>query len=126
MASADAWWRRCRPRASGTGALLPTTTRVASEERCRFSATSSRQPFASLSTRVGRRLSWLNWMEHSVCTFGAGGGGGACTSTVVVEDAVWPLSSDTLQVTVIVPAGAPVVANVAVFPVPLIDPAEAW
>jgi hypothetical protein len=45
--------------------------------------------------------------------------------TVVVAEAVCPLSSWTVPVTVMVPDGAPVVDSVAVFPVPLIDPAEA-
>ena len=42
--------------------------------------------------------------------------------TVVVEEAVWPLSSATLQVTVMSPAGAPAVDSVAVFVVPEIWP----
>jgi hypothetical protein len=40
--------------------------------------------------------------------------------------AVWPLSSDTLQVICTGPLGAPVDEYVAVVPLPLIVPAEAW
>jgi hypothetical protein len=78
-----------------------------------------------LSTRIGRFTSCSNWIEHSVCVFGVGGGGGAATFTVVVDEAVWPLSSATLQVTVTAPAGAPVVDKVAELLVPLTDPADA-
>jgi hypothetical protein len=42
---------------------------------------------------------------------------------VVIAEAVWPLSSTTLPVTVIAPGAAPVVDNVAVEVLPLIDPA---
>src|ERR1700712_1954050 len=103
--------------------LLPTIATLASEELCSFSAISSRQAFASLSTRTGRRASRSKLMVHSAEVVGAGGGGGACTVTVVIPEAVWPLSSTTLPVTVIGPGAAPVVDNVAVGPVPLIDPA---
>jgi hypothetical protein len=44
---------------------------------------------------------------------------------VVVADADWPLSSTTLQVTVIVPGAAPAVLNVVVAPLPETEPAEA-
>jgi hypothetical protein len=47
------------------------------------------------------------------------------TVTAVVADAVLPWSSATLQVTVMVPAAAPLVFKVAVFPLPEIVPAEA-
>jgi hypothetical protein len=49
----------------------------------------------------------------------------ALTVTAVVGEAVRPWSSSTLQVTVIVPAAAPVVFSVAVFPVPEMVPEEA-
>ena len=50
---------------------------------------------------------------------------GAFTVTVVVAEAVWPLSSTTLQVTVIGPGAAPAVDSVAVELLPLIEPAVA-
>jgi hypothetical protein len=43
----------------------------------------------------------------------------------VVADALWPLSSTALQVTVIVPGAAPAVDSVALELVPLIEPAVA-
>ena len=45
--------------------------------------------------------------------------------TLVLAMAVWPLSSDTLQVIGVTPVGAPVEEKDALLPVPLIDPAEA-
>jgi hypothetical protein len=45
--------------------------------------------------------------------------------TEVVAEAVWPLSSTTLQVIVMAPGAAPAVDNVAVDEVPEIDPADA-
>src|ERR1700712_1564040 len=95
-------------------AAFPTTASFASEERCRFRAISSRQALASLSTRAGRRLSRSKLIEQRADVVGTGGGVGATTVTVVVCDADWPLSSTTLQVTVIVPGAAPVVLRVAV------------
>ena len=81
---------------------LPTIASFASEELCSFSAMSSRQAFASLSTRVGRRAYRARSSASTAQTVvGAGGGGGAVTVTVVIAEAVWPLSSTTLQVTVI-------------------------
>ncbi len=56
---------------------------------------------------------------------GAGGGGGANTLTVVVAVACLPVSSATLQVTVIGPAAAPTVDRVVEGVTPLIDPAVA-
>ena len=38
--------------------------------------------------------------------------------TVVVDEVLWPLSSDTLQVIVVGPVGAPVEEKLAVLPVP--------
>src|SRR5580698_4252284 len=104
---------------------LPTTASFASEARCRFREISSRQALPSLSTRVGRRLSRSKLTEQRALVVGAGGGGGALTVTVVIEEAVWPLSSTTLQVTVMVPGAAPAVLNVAVVVLPETDPAEA-
>jgi hypothetical protein len=46
--------------------------------------------------------------------------------TVALAVAVWPLSSDTLQVICAGPAEAPVEEYVAVVPLPLIVPLEAW
>ena len=51
--------------------------------------------------------------------------GAAFTVTVVLADAVSPWLSAALQVTVIVPAAAPLVCRVATFPVPEIVPEEA-
>ena len=103
--------------------LLPTMASFASEALCSFSATSSRQALASLSTRVGRRVSRSKFKLHSADVVGAGGGGGAVIDTVVCPEAVWPLSSTTLHVTVIVPGAAPAVDKVAVAPLPLTEPA---
>ena len=64
-------------------------------------------------------------IEQRLLVEGAGGGAGALTVTVVVCDAVCPLSSTTLQVTVIVPGAAPAVLNVAVDVLPVTDPAVA-
>ena len=52
------------------------------------------------------------------------GATGALTVTVVCCEAVWPLSSTTLQVTVMVPGATPEVERVAVEVLPLIEPAE--
>src|ERR1700678_4001371 len=93
---------------------LPTRASLASEERCRLRATSSRQALASLSTRVGRLASRSKLTEQRLdaCgTGGGGGGGGAITVTVVVADALWPFSSTVLQVTVIAPGAAPAVES---------------
>src|ERR1700733_2352934 len=103
----------------------PTTASFASEALCSFSAISSRQALASLSTRLGRFASRSKLTAQSALVSGAGGGGGAFTVTVVVDDAVWPLSSTTLQVTVIVPGAAPAVLSVAVEPLPDTEPEEA-
>jgi len=54
---------------------------------------------------------------------GAGGGAGATTVTVAVQEAVWPLSSTTFAVTVMVPGAAPVVLSVAVEVFPVTEPA---
>src|SRR4051812_35401642 len=104
-------------------AALPAIASFASAERCRLRAISSRQALASLSTRAGRLLSRSKLIEHIACVVGAGGGVGATTVTVVVAEADWPLSSTTLQVTVIVPGAAPVVVSVAVEVLPLTEPA---
>jgi hypothetical protein len=79
-----------------------------------------------LSTRVGRFVSRSKLTVHRLDVVGAGGGGGgggAITVTLVVADAVLPLSSTVLHVTVIEPGAAPALDNVAVAPVPLTDPA---
>ena len=107
------------------GVALPTTASFASEALLQVQGDSSRQALASLSTRVGRRLSRSKLTEQRLLVVGAGGGGGALTVTVVVADAVWPLSSTTLQVTVMVPGAAPAVVSVAVEVLPLIEPAVA-
>ena len=110
---------------------LPTRASFALDERCRASATSSRQAFASLSTRVGRLASRSKLTEHRLDAIGAGGGGGggggggAITLTLVVADIWCPLSSDTPQVTVIGPGAAPPVESVAEGVVPLMEPAVA-
>ena len=56
---------------------------------------------------------------------GVAGGGGASMVDRRGARCRLALSSETFPVTVIVPAGAPVVVRVAVLPVPLICPAEA-
>src|SRR5580698_9917993 len=114
--SADISFLWCLPLGGATGAELPTSTRVASAFCWAFSATSSRQALDSLSTRVGRLVSRSNWIAQSVCVLGGGGGGGTWTFTDVVAEAVCDLSSCTLQVTVMDPAGAPVVARTALVP----------
>ena len=48
-----------------------------------------------------------------------------CTVTVVVDEAVWPLSSTTLQVTVRVPGLAEAVLRVAVELTPVMEPLDA-
>src|SRR3984885_12162223 len=63
-------------------------------------------------------------IEQSVCVWGCGGGVGCSMLTEVGGEAVWPLSSATLQVTVIGPAGAPDGFRVAVLLLPLIWPEE--
>src|ERR1700728_1336790 len=106
------------------GSELPTIASFAVVSRWAVRAMSSRQALASLSTRVGRALSLSKVMVQRLWVTGAGGGGGAFSVTVVCDEAVWPLSSTTLQVTVIVvPGAAPVVDNVAVPVFPLMDPA---
>jgi len=65
-------------------------------------------------------------MEQRLDVFGAGGGGGgggAITVTDVVAEAVCPLSSTTLHVTVIAPGAATAVESVAEDEVPLTAPA---
>ena len=66
-------------------------------------------------------------MVQRLVVFGIGGGAGACggvaTVTVVCCEAVWPLSSTTLQVTVMVPGATPAVVSVAVEVDPLTEPA---
>ena len=94
-----------------------------SELRFKLAAMSSRHAFASLSIRAGRFLSLLKVMEQSCEVLMTGGGGGATTVTEVVVEAVWPLSSATLQVTVMVPGAAPTVLSVAVVLVPDTEPA---
>ncbi len=107
-------------------AALPTTASLASDERCRFSEISSRQAFASLSTRAGRFLSLSKVIEQRAdCVGGGGGAVGASIVTVVGPLAVCHLSSATVQVMVTVPGAAPAEAKVAELPVPLTEPAEA-
>src|ERR1019366_4975441 len=77
-----------------------TRESLASEERWRARATSSRQALASLSTRVGRALSRSKLTEQRLDAMGAGGGGGgggAITLTLVVDEAVLRLLSPTLR-----------------------------
>src|SRR5665213_2917798 len=110
---------------------LPVMASLALGSRCRLSATSSRHALASLSTRIGRCVSRSKLTVHRFCALGAGGGGGgggaggAMTDTLVRPDAVPPLSSETLQVTVMVPAPAPTVESVALEVVPLMEPPDA-
>src|ERR1700735_3123630 len=92
-------------------AALPVMASLAFGSRCAFRAMSSRQALASLSTRVGRFASLSKLMVQRLvvlitvgCVIGT-----ALTVTVVCCEAVWPLSSTTLQVTVIVPGATPVV-----------------
>jgi len=80
---------------------------------------------ASLSTRTGRFVSRSKETLQRLRTGGSGGGGGVVTMTVVVAVACLPRSSTALQVTVIGPAGAPLVTSVAVGVVPEIWPIEA-
>ena len=80
---------------------------------------------ASLSTRVGRFMSVVKLIEHSAWVCGAGGTTGATMVTLVLALAVWPLSSDTLQVMPTAPVGAPAEENSAVVPLPVTEPAEA-
>ena len=61
-------------------------------------------------------------MEHSSLVRGFGAAAGTETVTEVAPEAVWPLSSATLQVTVTVPIAAPVVERAAVEPVPFTVP----
>jgi hypothetical protein len=53
-----------------------------------------------------------------------GGSDALVTVTPVAVEAVLPWSSATLQVTVILPAAAPLVFKVAVLPLPEIEPEE--
>ena len=81
---------------------------------------------ASLSTRVGRFVSVEKLIEHSACVFGAGGDiAEPVIVTLVFALAVWPLSSDTLQVIPTAPVGAPAEEYSAVVPLPVTVPAEA-
>ena len=64
-------------------------------------------------------------MEQSACVCGCGGGGGASIFSDVFDDALWPLSSATLQVIETGPVGAPVDEYEAELPLPLMVPAEA-
>src|ERR1700679_2740551 len=106
---------------TGTGAELPTIASFAVVSRCAVRAMSSRQALASLSTRVGRALSLSKVMEQRFCVTIGAGGGGALRLTLVCDEAVWPLSSTTLHVTVIVvPGAAPAVESVAEAVLPLI------
>src|ERR1700760_3275285 len=99
---------------------------LACGSRCAFRAMSSRQALASLSTRVGRFASRSKEMVQRLWVVTAGGGvAGADTVTVVICEAVWPLSSTTLQVTVMVPGATPGVVSVAVEVLPLMEPAVA-
>ncbi len=109
------------------GAELPTiasfggSVTAAPSGRCRQG-----KPWLHYPHGSGRDLSLSKVMVHRLWVTGAGGGGGAFSVTVVCDEAVWPLSSTTLQVTVIVVLGAaPVVDRVAEEVLPLIDPAVA-
>ena len=62
----------------------------------------------------------VNWKLVSACSPVID-----CRSTSVVAEAVPPPCWSTVQVTVTMPADAPVVSRVAVVPAPLIDPADA-
>jgi hypothetical protein len=61
-------------------------------------------------------------MGHRALVIGLGAATGDTTVTVAVLAAVCPLSSATLQVTVMGPVGAPEVISVAVEPDPLTEP----
>ena len=87
------------------------------------SAMSSRQAFASLSTRSGRLRSRSNETAQRSRVRGATACSGALTVTVVSAETDLPRSSTTLQVTVIAPAAAPVVLSVAVAVFPVTVPA---
>src|SRR5215469_7318261 len=84
-------------------------------------ATSSRMAFAVLSTRHGLFRSG-NWMELILLQVG---GCGTSTFTVHMPLPTRLRASVAVAVTVTGPAGRPVVSRVAVFPVPLMLPAEA-
>src|SRR6516165_2850219 len=90
-------------------------------------ASSSRIALASLSTRHGM-YRWcgrcMNWI--GVRALHCGGGGGASTVTVEVQVPVKPRESVAVTVIVTGPLGKPVLSNVAVVPVPVTVPAEAW
>jgi hypothetical protein len=76
---------------------------------------SSRQAFASLSTRSGRLWSRSKERLQRLRTSGvATATCGAVTVTIVVAEADLPRSSTTLQVTVITPGSTPAVLNAAV------------
>jgi hypothetical protein len=89
--------------------------------RIRVRATSSRQPLALLSVRTGRFCCARRRLR--VCA--ATGVGGAVTVTEVFAVASLPRSSTTLQVTLMVPRGAPAVLSVTVGVLLAIRPAEA-
>ena len=61
-------------------------------------------------------------MEHNSLVWGFATTAGTETITEVAPEAVCPLSSATLQVTVTVPTVAPVVDKAAVVPVPFTKP----
>src|SRR5258705_1000929 len=105
------------------GSALPTITSLASGSRCKRRATSSRMALQVLSTRHGFTLLGNS---HSLSLLDCGGGGGGF-STVTWVEAVEVRLRESVQValTVIVPAGAPVVSRVAVLPVPETVPPDA-
>jgi len=101
---------------------LPTIASFASGLRCRSSAISSRLALHYLSTLTGRRASRSKCTAHRSLVVGLAVSTGAATVTVVVAEAVWPLSSATLHVMVIGPTIAPAVERVTVESVPVIEP----
>src|SRR5207248_4072177 len=95
---------------------LPTMTSLASGSCCSRAATSSRMALQVLSTRQGF-LTLGN--SHSLSLLASGGGGGGFSTVTWVElEAVRPRESEQVALTVIGPAGAPVVVRVAVPPSP--------
>ena len=84
--------------------------------------------FGSWASSVGKKMLCSARRDSSRAISGEGAaaaGGGAVMVTLVLAVAVWFLSSDTLQVIVTVPAGAPAELNVAVASVPVTVPAAA-